>query len=127
MCQCGCSEFYKRFKLPGTDGIFWVVEIGHGCSDCQTPAGVIFIRLGPGHAYELEAINELEFEQPERHSRTEKAFVVADPEKIYQVALRHVCESHGVSTTEDIPGESMFEEWELRDDIYQCIAEQVTE
>ena len=26
MCQCGCSEFYRRFKLTGPDGFWCVID-----------------------------------------------------------------------------------------------------
>lgn len=123
MCQCGCSEFYRRFKLPGPNGVFWVFEISHGCVDCQTPAGVIVSRLGSERRDELETILNLDFPVPEKFTRSERAFVVADPERLHQVALSAVLDSHSATSVDALPDDSPFDEDELRLDIYHCLAE----
>jgi hypothetical protein len=124
MCQCGCSEFYRRFKLPGPDEFWWVIEISHGCRECSTPAGIIVSRLGAEHKDELEAIPELKLAAPKMFTRTEFPFIVADPGRLCAVGIEAVLRSHGVADEHELPDDVFFDADEFKDDVYRCFEEE---
>ena len=46
MCECGCGDVQRQFKLPAPNGRFYLFGIYPSCKDCETPAGVDIWDLG---------------------------------------------------------------------------------
>ncbi len=45
MGACGCGDFSGDLTFPAPDGDMYVLDLYHGCEDCDASAGVVLYRF----------------------------------------------------------------------------------
>ena len=121
MCECGCYSTYKTFSLPGPDGMTYVLEFGHGCNECETPAGVIISER------KTESLERDFGAAPQRlpmrciHGWNEVGISIASPLGISDTVAKAISEAFGVENELDWPEYFGLDYDELRAKIHEEI------
>lgn len=127
MCECGCSTGNTIFELPGPGKTIYLLEFGHGCRDCETPAGVIISKIqrnSPDYLPELYS-GPVPFEKRE-FGEHEKPVGFADGTKITKLCTDMISQGFGVSEDFEWPENFQFDPDELKEKIYEYLREELS-
>ena len=123
MCECGCGNLGKFFKLPAPKG-WYMLHVYPGCSECDAPAGVTVVEAKTRSTQEdhnLESVDEPDWVKT--YSWREFSVALIDPNRMVAALIEQLGETW--------PGDSgdPIKDWssEIKAAVWECAEKTVFE